>query len=279
MNIIEIKDLKKDFKDFKLNINELNIPEGAVVGIIGENGAGKTTLLKCILDLFKYEGDIKVFGENIHKESFERIGTVLSNSFFHKEFKPKDVADILKAAYKNFSEQKFYEFAKKFKMPTDRKIKEMSTGNIMKLKIISAISHNPDLLILDEPTSGLDPVIRDEIMQFLFEYMKSENRSILFSSHILSDIEKIADYIIYIHNGEVVFYDEKDALLEQFGILKTDAENIEKFGDFVLKTRLNKYSTEALIKNVDVFREFYPNEIVDSVNIEDIMIFLSRDEQ
>lgn len=276
MNIIEIKNLKKEFQDFSLEIEDLKIPSGAVIGIIGENGAGKTTLLKCIVDLLKYDGEIKVFGEEIHKELFEKIGTVLTDSFFNKEFKIKDVADILEAAFINFSRDKFYEFADKFKMPTNRKIKELSTGNLMKLKIISAISHNPDLLILDEPTSGLDPVIRDEIMQFLFEYMKSDERSILFSSHILSDIEKIADYIIYIHDGKVVFYDEKDELIEKFGVLKTSEENIEKFGDFVVKTRVNKYSTEALIKNVEVFREFYPNEVVDKVNIEDIMIFLSR---
>lgn len=146
----------------------------------------------------------------------------------------------------------------------------------MKLKIISAICHKPDLLILDEPTSGLDPVIRDEIIEFLFDYIRNDDRTILFSSHILSDIEKIADYIIYIRDGEIIFYDEKDTLIENYGILKTTEENLEDYGDFILRTRKNKYSTEALIKNVDVFKEFYPNEIVDRVNVEDIMIFLSR---
>lgn len=276
MKSIEIKNLKKDFKNFELDIDSLDIPEGAVIGLIGENGAGKTTLLKCILDLYKYGGDIKVFGEKIHKESFERIGVVLSNSFFNESFKVKDVVDILKVAYKNFDEKLFYELADKFKMPRDKKLKELSTGNLMKLKIISAICHNPELLILDEPTSGLDPVIRDEIIEFLFNYMRDGNKTILFSSHILSDIEKIADYIIYIHDGKIILYDEKDALIEKYGILKTSEENLEKYGDFILKLRKNKYSTEALIKNVEVFKEFYPNEVVDKVNVEDIMIFLSR---
>lgn len=276
MKSIEIKNLKKDFKDFELNIDSLDIPEGAVIGLIGENGAGKTTLLKCILDLYQYDGDIKVFGEKIHKESFEKIGAVLSNSFFNESFKVKDVLDILKVAYKNFDEDMFYNCADKFKMPRDKKLSELSTGNLMKLKIISAICHNPELLILDEPTSGLDPVIRDEIIGFLFDYMKDGDRTILFSSHILSDIEKIADYIIYIHDGRVILYDEKDSLIEKYGILKTSEENLEKYGDFILKTRKNKYSTEALIKNVEVFKEFYPNEIVDKVSVEDIMIFLSR---
>lgn len=276
MKSIEIKNLRKEFKDFELNIESLEIPEGAVIGLIGENGAGKTTLLKCILDLYRYDGDIKVFGEKIHKESFEKIGAVLSNSFFNESFKVKDVLDILKVAYKNFDEEMFYDCADKFKMPRDKKLSELSTGNLMKLKIISAICHNPELLILDEPTSGLDPVIRDEIIGFLFDYMKDGNRTILFSSHILSDIEKIADYIIYIHEGIVILYDEKDALIEKYGILKTSEDNLEKYGDFILKTRKNKYSTEALIKNVEVFKEFYPNEVVDKVSVEDIMIFLSR---
>ena len=200
----------------------------------------------------------------------------MSNSFFNESFKVKDVLDILKVAYKNFDEGMFYDCADRFKMPRDKKLSELSTGNLMKLKIISAICHNPELLILDEPTSGLDPVIRDEIIGFLFDYMKDGNRTILFSSHILSDIEKIADYIIYIHEGIVILYDEKDALIEKYGILKTSEDNLEKYGDFILKTRKNKYSTEALIKNVEVFKEFYPNEVVDKVSVEDIMIFLSR---
>ena len=276
MKVIEIKNLRKEFKDFELDIDSLEIPEGAVIGLIGENGAGKTTLLKCILDLYRYDGDIKVFGEEIHKESFEKIGAVIPDSFFNDTFKIKDVVDILKVAYKNFDEDMFYDCADKFKMPRDKKLKELSTGNLMKLKIISAICHQPELLIFDEPTSGLDPVIRDEIIEFLFDYMRDGDKTILFSSHILSDIEKIADYIIYIHEGRVILYDEKDSLIEKYGILKTSEENLEKYGDFILKTRKNKYSTEALIKNVQVFKEFYPNEVVDKVNVEDIMIFLSR---
>ncbi|MBS6611163.1 ABC transporter ATP-binding protein [Peptoniphilus lacydonensis] len=276
MNSIEIKNLNKEFKDFELNIKNLEIPKGAVIGLIGENGAGKTTFLKCILDLYKYDGEIKIFGEKVHKESFEEIGAVLSNSFFSDNFKVKDVVDILKVAYKNFDEKMFYDCVNRFKMPKNKKLKELSTGNLMKLKIISAICHKPDLLILDEPTSGLDPVIRDEIIEFLFDYIRNDDRTILFSSHILSDIEKIADYIIYIRDGEIIFYDEKDTLIENYGILKTTEENLEDYGDFILRTRKNKYSTEALIKNVDVFKEFYPNEIVDRVNVEDIMIFLSR---
>ncbi|MGR5589529.1 ABC transporter ATP-binding protein [Peptoniphilus grossensis] len=276
MKSIEIKNLKKEFKDFELDIDSLEIPEGAVIGLIGENGAGKTTLLKCILDLYKYQGDIKVFGEKIHKESFEKIGAVIPDSFFNDTFKIKDVVDILKVAYKNFDEERFYHCADRFKMPRDKKLSELSTGNLMKLKIISAICHQPELLIFDEPTSGLDPVIRDEIIGFLFDYIKDGDKTILFSSHILSDIEKIADYIIYIHEGRLILYDEKDALIEKYGILKTSEENLEKYGDFILKTRKNKYSTEALIKNVQVFKEFYPNEVVDKINVEDIMIFLSR---
>ena len=228
------------------------------------------------MELYKYEGDIKVFGEEIHKESFEKIGAVITDSFFNDTFKIKDVVDILKVAYKNFDEEMFYDCADKFKMPRDKKLNELSTGNLMKLKIISAICHNPDLLIFDEPTSGLDPVIRDEIIGFLFDYMRDGERTILFSSHILSDIEKIADYIVYIHDGKVILYDEKDSLIEKYGILKTSEENLEKYGDFILKTRKNKYSTEALVKNIGVFKEFYPNEVVDRANVEDIMIFLSR---
>ena len=279
MKVVEIKNLRKEFKDFELDIDSLEIPEGAVIGLIGENGAGKTTLLKCILDLYRYDGDIKVFGEKIHKESFEKIGAVIPDSFFNDTFKIKDVVDILKVAYKNFDEEVFYDCADKFKMPRDKKLSELSTGNLMKLKIISAICHQPELLIFDEPTSGLDPVIRDEIIEFLFDYMRDGDRTILFSSHILSDIEKIADYIIYIHQGRVILYDEKDSLIEKYGILRTSEENLEKYGDFILKTRKNKYSTEALIKNVGVFKEFYPNEVVDKASVEDIMIFLSRGEQ
>lgn len=166
MKSIEIKNLRKDFKDFELNIDSLDIPEGAVIGLIGENGAGKTTLLKCILDLYQYDGDIKVFGEKIHKESFEKIGAVLSNSFFNESFKVKDVLDILKVAYKNFDEEMFYDCADKFKMPRDKKLSELSTGNLMKLKIISAICHKPELLILDEPTLGLIQLFAMKLLDF-----------------------------------------------------------------------------------------------------------------
>lgn len=279
MNAIEVKNLKKEFKDFTLDIDNLKIEKGTTIGVIGENGAGKTTFLKCILDLLRYDGEIKVFGEKIHKESFEEIGAVIGESFFDDNFKAKDVLDILSLAYNDFSREKFFEFIDKFKMTKDKKIKELSTGNLMKLKIISAISHNPDLLIFDEPTSGLDPVIRDEIIDFLFDYIENGDKTIIFSSHILSDIEKIADYIIYIHDGRVVLYDEKDALIEKYGVLKTTSENIEKYRDYVIKTKKNKYSIEVLIKDVKVFKEFYPNEVVDKVNIEDIMIFLSRGEK
>lgn len=279
MNTIEIKNLNKSYKSFKLKDINLNLVQGTVTGIIGENGAGKTTLIKCILDIIKYEGDIKIFGKKLDIESKENIGVVLNEGFFTESLKIKEIESVLKTAYKNWDSNYFYELVEKFKIPRDKKYKELSTGNKMKLKIAIALSPHPKLLILDEPTSGLDPVIRDEILDIFFEFIKEEDSTILFSSHITSDLEKVADYITFISHGELIFFDSKDEILYKYGILKTSEDDISKYDNkYFIKKKKTKYNIDILIDNREEFSERYKDAIVERPTIDEIMVLFEKGE-
>lgn len=280
-NILEIKNLSKKYEDFELKDINLQLPKGIIMGLIGENGAGKSTTIKSMLNLIgKEKGEIKIFGLAYQKEERkikEEIGVVLDDSFLSEYLKPIDIHKIMKNIYQNWDEKMYMNYLEKFKLPKNKIIKEFSSGMKMKLKIATAISHHPKLLILDEPTSGLDPVARNEILDIFQEFIQEEDKSILVSSHITSDLEHIADYITFIHEGKIVFTKTKDELLENYGIVKCTEEQLKKIEkqDFV-KFRKNKYECDILVENKQKFKQKYDIEIIDKPTIEDIMLLYSK---
>ena len=219
-NNIELQNVSKKYKDFELKNISFNVPEGCIVGLIGENGAGKTTTIKSILNITNAEGIVKIFGKKLkenEKKIKEEIGVVLDDSFLSEYLNSKQISSIMKEIYKNWDENKYMKLLKQFSLPTDKMIKNFSSGMKMKLKIATAISHNPKILILDEPTSGLDPVVRNEILDMFRKYIEEdETRSILLSTHITTDLEHISDYIVFIEKGKMVFNLPTSELLENY---------------------------------------------------------------
>ena len=281
-NVIEIKNLKKSYKDnFELGPINLNIPSDLIIGLIGENGAGKTTLLKSILNVVKInEGSIKIFNKDFKKEENiikEEIGVVLDNTFFPELLSPNDINIIMKGIYKNFDSNLFFKYLKDFNLNSKTIIKEMSKGMRKKLEIITALSHHPKLLILDEPTSGLDPVVRDEILELFQTFINDEEHSIIFSTHITSDLEKIADKIIFIDNGKVLLEDECQEILNNYGILKCSLEEFDKIDkDDIISYKKNKYNCEILINNRSKLKKKYKDFIVDKVTLEELMVLMIK---
>ena len=239
---------------------------------------GKTTTIKSILNIINSDGEINIFGKDIknsEKEIKEQIGTVLDDSFLSDYLTAKNINSVMKDIYKNWSEEKFKEYLKTFNLPDNKMMKDFSSGMKMKLKIATAMAHSPKLLVLDEPTSGLDPVVRNEILDIFRNYIEEdETRSIFISTHITSDLEHIADYIILIDNGSLVFYKETGEILENYGIVKTSKEEFEKFDrSEYISYKKGKYQYEILIENKEKFRNKYKNIIIDKPNIEDVMLF------
>ncbi|NVF12032.1 ABC transporter ATP-binding protein [Anaerococcus sp. AGMB00486] len=273
---IEIKNLNKSYKNFSLKSINLRLEEGIVMGLIGENGAGKTTLIRSILGFTSYKGDIKIFGKGMNKGLKEDIGVVIGDKFFIEKLKLKKIDEVMNSFYKNWDSNYFFDLCKKLEIP-DKSFKKLSAGNKVKLKIATALSHKPRLLILDEPTSGLDPIVRAEILDIFFDYIRNDGVSILFSTHITSDLEKIADCIAYISNGKLVFKDYKDDIGFKYGILKTSEDEIGLYDDkYFIKKRVGKYNIDVLIKDKSEFKELYPNSVVEKPSIEDIMLMLKR---
>ena len=216
-NVLEINNITKDYKKFKIDNISFNLPKGYIMGFIGANGAGKTTTIKLILNMIKRDsGEIKVFGlDNIREEERikEQIGVVFDECYYLEDWTLNDVEKAVSMFYKNWNSSIYEKYLKEFNLARDKKVKDLSRGMRMKLMIAVAFSHEAKLLILDEPTSGLDPVARDEFLDILRDYIEDEEKSVIFSSHITSDIEKIADYITYINNGKIIFTGEKDECL------------------------------------------------------------------
>ena len=283
-NILEIKNLSKKYKEFELKDINFSLPKGVIMGFVGENGAGKTTTIKSILNLIKKDsGEIKIFGsklEDNEKEIKENIGVLLDDSFLSEYLNPVDLNKIMKNIYKNWDEKLYFKYIKEFKLPEKSRIKDFSSGMKTKVKIIVALSHHPKLLILDEPTSGLDPVARNEVLDIFQEFMEDEENSILVSSHITSDLERVADYITFINEGKIVFVKDKNELLNNFGIAKLtekEFETIDK-SDFV-KFKKNKYEYDVLVENKANFNKKYNIEVMDKANIDDIMYIYIKGEK
>lgn len=276
-NVLEVKGLNKKYKDFELKDINLSLQKGMIMGFIGENGAGKTTTIKAILNLINpSSGEIKIFGLDNKKEEEkikEDIGVVLDDSFLSEYLNAEDINKIMKNIYKNWDEKLFFEYIEKFKLPRKQISKEFSSGMKMKLKIATAISHKPKLLILDEPTSGLDPVARNEILDIFQEFIENGENSILVSSHITSDLEHIADYITFINEGKIVLSKERDELLEKYGLAKCSEEEFKTINsnDYI-KYKKNRYDYEVLVEDKNEFKKKYNISIVDRPSLEDIML-------
>ena len=282
-NCIEIKGLCKSYGDFSLNNIDLTLPGGSILGLIGENGAGKTTTIKCILNLIRRDaGEITVLGhDNIREEKLAKqdIGLVLDECFFHDTLRPRDVEKILAPAYKNWDSDLFRSYLDKFGLPEKKLIKEFSRGMKMKLSLSAALAHHPKLLILDEATAGLDPVVRDEILDEFLGFIQDEDHAILMSSHITSDLEKVADYIAYIHQGQVVLSDAKDNILDSYGRVGCTAGQLEAIDPRdVLRVRRGSFGCEALVKDRSAFARKYPMLLVERTTLEDIMLFVGKGE-
>ena len=277
-NILEVRNLNKNYKGFKLKDINLTLPKGMIMGLIGENGAGKTTTIKSILNLTKVDsGEVKIFGLNIkedEKKIKEDIGVVLDDSFFSEHLTAEDINQIMKNIYENWDESLFNKYLVEFKLPLKQESKEFSSGMKMKLKIATAISHNPKLLILDEPTSGLDPVVRNEILDIFRKYIEEdETRSILLSTHITTDLEHISDYIVFIERGKIVFDLPTNELLENYGIVKCSKSDFEKLDEKdYISYKKGKYQYEVLTNDNNVIKSKYNVTTIDKPSIEDIML-------
>lgn len=283
-NAIEIKKLKKSYKDFQLKNINLEIPAGTIVGLIGKNGAGKTTLLKCLLNMISIEeGTIKIFGQEYkQKERMikEEIGIVLDNMFFPEILTVADIDKSMKHIYKNWDSKLFYQQLKDFDIKTNQKLKELSKGMRKKLEIATTFSHHPKLLILDEPTSGLDPIIRNELLDLFLKFIEDPNHTILLSTHITSDLEHIADKIVFIDQGKIVMDESRDDILDRYAILKCDPNYFEQIDKAdIVAYQKNKYDYHILISDIDACRKKYPDCIFDQITLEDLMMLMIKGEK
>ncbi|MBU5322206.1 ABC transporter ATP-binding protein [Sarcina ventriculi] len=275
---IEVRNLTKEYENFKLENASFNVGKGTIMGFIGENGAGKSTTIKAILNLIKKDnGLITVLGEEINgneKGIKNELGIVLNDGNFNEKLNVKAINKIMKNIYKRWDDDVFYKYIEKFNIDTSKKIEEFSKGMKMKLSIAIALSHKAKILILDEATSGLDPVARDEVLDILMEFIQNEENSILMSSHITSDLEKIADYITFIHNGKIIFSENKDKLIYDMGVVKCTEK---QFKTIEVRDRMfykkGIFNYEVLIDNRDEFSKKYPSLVINNSNLEEIMLF------
>ncbi|PXX78618.1 ABC transporter ATP-binding protein [Dielma fastidiosa] len=279
MNHIEVNHINKKYEQFQLSNVSFTVPAGCIVGFIGENGAGKTTTIKSILNCIMInQGEIKLFGKPISNEIKEEIGVVFDQNFFYEGLSAKDIDLILKNTYKHWDSQLFYQYCTDWELPINQAMKQLSKGMKMKVSIAAALAHHPKLLILDEATSGLDPISRNDILDIFLDFIQDEDHSIFFSSHITSDLEKIADRIIFIHKGKILFEKDKDELKDNYGVLKTQNEEILKDAH-KLRLMRNTFGCEYLIDNRQEIHQAYPEAVCDPISIDDLMVFYVKGDE
>ncbi len=275
-NNILVRGLCKQFDGFLLDHVSFKVPKGRIVGFIGENGAGKSTTINLILDELKMDnGQIQILGmENTNSTIKKDIGVVFDECNFHDVFNTSDIEKILSGVYQSWDGNLYRQYLQKFKIPEKKQIGSFSKGMKMKLSIICAIAHKPKLLILDEASTGLDPVVRDEMLDLFLEFIQDEECSIFFSSHITSDIQKIADYVILIHQGKIIFEEQKDDLVYNYGIMKCGKEKFASISpdDYIIH-RVTNVSVECLVRDREAIKNKYKNIVVDNATLEDIMLF------
>ncbi len=279
MNSIEIKNLTKSYNEFVLDNISITLPQGMIMGLVGANGAGKSTLIKLIMNAIRADsGEITVLGVDNTSKDFrplkQDIGIVLDEASFPEILNAKNINKIMQKTYVNWVESKYYSYLEILKIPLDKKFGDYSRGMKMKLSIAVALSHEAKLLILDEATSGLDPMIRDEVLDMLHEFTRDETHSILLSSHIVSDLEKVCDYITFIHNGQLIMSEEKDKILEKYGLLKIPEDQLDDIpaNIIVAKQRIS-YGYELLV-NCEQLNPIYT---IEQTTLEDIIILMAKE--
>ena len=280
-NAIEVRGLTKRYKDFALEGLDLALPYGCVLGLVGENGAGKSTTIRLIMDALERDGGtVTVLGRDNRSREFldlkEDIGVVLDETFVPEVINAKQLGKIMAGTYKNWDQAAYDGWIRRFELPLDKKFKDYSRGMTMKLGIAAALSHHPRLLLLDEATGGLDPMVREELLEVFADFAAEEGHAVLLSSHIVSDLERICDYIAFLHKGKLALCGEKDVLLDKYGILKCSREQLANIPEEAVHgKRVGTYGVEALVE-----REFMPRDaVVDRANLEDIILYMVKGER
>ena len=281
-NAFTVSGLTKTYPDFVLDQVSFSVPSGSIVGLIGENGAGKSTTINAALGLIQKEsGQVSIFGkEGLDGDTKEEVGVVFDGSNYPEILSPRKLNGVMKRIYRSWDEAAYFRLLNQFSLPPEKRIKQFSKGMKTKLAISVALSHHSRLLILDEATSGLDPVIRDDILDMLLDFVQEEDHSILVSSHITSDLEKIADYIVFIHEGKVVFSKPKDELVEQYGILKCGAAQFDALdkADIIVYRKMD-YEWQVLVADREKMQKKYPKAMVVPATIDEIMLLYVKGEK
>ena len=277
MNALELRGLQKNYDGFTLGPLDLTLPAGAILGLIGENGAGKTTTIKLILDMISRDGGtVTIFGKD-NRESFplgkEDVGVVLDEVSFSECLTAREVGNIMRGVFRNWDGAAYEGYLKRFELPEKKRFKEFSLGMKKKLGIAVALSHHAKLLILDEPTGGLDPVARDEVVDIFSEFTRDESHAVLISSHIVSDLEKLCDYIAFLHKGKLMLCEEKDRLYEEYGVLRCSLDDFAALEpSAILGKRETPYGVEALLRREDAPRGME----IGRVDIEELFVLMAR---
>lgn len=280
---LSIDGLTKKYRDFTLDHVSFSVPCGAIVGLIGENGAGKSTTINSILGIIEKDaGTITILGkeeQEVDNAVRNQIGVVFDGGSFPDTLTAKKLNNIFKSIYTAWDENQYFSLLTKLSLPADKKIKEFSKGMKMKLSIVVALSHHSKLLILDEATSGLDPVVRDDILDMFLDFVQDENNSILVSSHITSDLEKVADYIVFIHKGKIVFCKSKDELIYKYGIIRCGAAQFDALDKHdVIAYRKRDFEWDVLVSDRDMAQKKYPKVLIDPASIDEIMLLYVKGE-
>ena len=277
-NTVEIKNLNKNYTNFSLKNVSLNIPSGTIVGLIGENGAGKSTLIQSMLGILKADYDsLKFFNKDFtenEKAIKEEIAVIFDQTHFNLEFTPKFIGTILSKTYQNWDMETYYSYLKTFDLPLKKKLKTFARGMKMKLEFAIAFSHHAKLMILDEATSGLDPIVRDEILDMIRMFTEEENHTVLMSSHITSDLDKIADYIAYIHDGKLTFMISHDNMNENYGVISGGKDILDTLNeDDIVSYIKEPYSYSILIQNRQELQKVFPDLEIRRPSVEEFMLF------